>query len=120
MPGFNPDKEFRSLLASTGESAERAPSSLKARLYTSLVRRQQESGPLSSLDDSVASGHGICVFEKLVQISPLGDKVTVVRDLDALVTQIAAESRPGDHVLVMSNGGFGGIHEKLLKALSGR
>jgi UDP-N-acetylmuramate: L-alanyl-gamma-D-glutamyl-meso-diaminopimelate ligase len=30
---------------------------------------------------------------------------------------VAAEARPGDHVLVMSNGGFGGIHEKLLARL---
>ena len=34
-----------------------------------------------------------------------------------LVRAIAAESRAGDHVLVMSNGGFGGIHDKLLEAL---
>jgi UDP-N-acetylmuramate: L-alanyl-gamma-D-glutamyl-meso-diaminopimelate ligase len=37
--------------------------------------------------------------------------------LDALVSAVAAEARPGDHVLVMSNGGFGGIHEKLLARL---
>ena len=33
---------------------------------------------------------------------------------------IAGEARPGDHVLVMSNGGFGGLHEKLLTALRAR
>ena len=38
-------------------------------------------------------------------------------DLDALIGAIAAESRTGDHVLVMSNGGFGGIHAKLLARL---
>lgn len=41
----------------------------------------------------------------------------VIKDIDTLVQQIVAEARPGDHVLVMSNGGFGGIHGKLLKAL---
>jgi UDP-N-acetylmuramate: L-alanyl-gamma-D-glutamyl-meso-diaminopimelate ligase len=40
--------------------------------------------------------------------------------VDALVAALAAESRPGDHVLVMSNGGFGGLHEKLLAALRAR
>ena len=40
-------------------------------------------------------------------------------DLDALVAAIVAEARPGDHVLVMSNGGFGGIHDKLLHAARG-
>ena len=38
--------------------------------------------------------------------------------LDEIVTTIAAEHRPGDLVVVMSNGAFGGIHGKLLRALS--
>ena len=38
-------------------------------------------------------------------------------DLEALVAAIVAQARPGDHVLVMSNGGFGGIHAKLLARL---
>ncbi|MGF1725153.1 UDP-N-acetylmuramate:L-alanyl-gamma-D-glutamyl-meso-diaminopimelate ligase [Photobacterium nomapromontoriensis] len=38
-------------------------------------------------------------------------------DLDALVAKIVASARPGDNILVMSNGGFGGIHGKLLTAL---
>ena len=39
-------------------------------------------------------------------------------DVDAIVGVVAAEARPGDVVVVMSNGGFGGIHGKLLRALS--
>ena len=39
-------------------------------------------------------------------------------DLDALVAAVAADARAGDPVLVMSNGGFGGIHEKLLERLA--
>jgi UDP-N-acetylmuramate: L-alanyl-gamma-D-glutamyl-meso-diaminopimelate ligase len=39
-------------------------------------------------------------------------------DLDALVSSIVRQARPGDHILVMSNGGFGGIHEKLLDRLA--
>jgi UDP-N-acetylmuramate: L-alanyl-gamma-D-glutamyl-meso-diaminopimelate ligase len=38
--------------------------------------------------------------------------------VDALVAAIATEARAGDHVLVMSNGGFGGIHAKLLARLA--
>lgn len=38
-------------------------------------------------------------------------------DVDAIVTALASEARPGDVVVVMSNGGFGGIHGKLLQAL---
>src|SRR5207302_3229559 len=47
----------------------------------------------------------------------LGARVRCVGDLAALVAAVAAEARAGDHVLVMSNGGFGGIHEKLLAKL---
>jgi UDP-N-acetylmuramate: L-alanyl-gamma-D-glutamyl-meso-diaminopimelate ligase len=50
-------------------------------------------------------------------LSPLGSKAVVEDQLDALIGKIAAAARPGDHILVMSNGGFGGIHEKLLKIL---
>ncbi|WP_370555965.1 UDP-N-acetylmuramate:L-alanyl-gamma-D-glutamyl-meso-diaminopimelate ligase [Edwardsiella tarda] len=39
-------------------------------------------------------------------------------DLDTLVDMIVKSAQPGDHILVMSNGGFGGIHERLLQALA--
>ncbi|WP_415035093.1 UDP-N-acetylmuramate:L-alanyl-gamma-D-glutamyl-meso-diaminopimelate ligase [Azonexus sp.] len=51
-------------------------------------------------------------------LAPLGERSQVHADLGEMVAAIAAQARPGDHVLVMSNGGFGGIHEKLLAALS--
>lgn len=41
-------------------------------------------------------------------------------DLDALVAKIVAAAQPGDNILVMSNGGFGGIHGKLLTALEAK
>jgi UDP-N-acetylmuramate: L-alanyl-gamma-D-glutamyl-meso-diaminopimelate ligase len=47
-------------------------------------------------------------------------KASVSADLGALVSAITREARSGDHVLVMSNGGFGGIHEKLLAALQAK
>ena len=50
-------------------------------------------------------------------LAPLGSKAIVEDDLGVLIEKIAAAARPGDHILVMSNGGFGGIHEKLLKRL---
>jgi UDP-N-acetylmuramate: L-alanyl-gamma-D-glutamyl-meso-diaminopimelate ligase len=52
-------------------------------------------------------------------LSPLGEKATVSSDFDALIDGIAREARAGDHILVMSNGGFGGIHDRLLAALRG-
>jgi UDP-N-acetylmuramate: L-alanyl-gamma-D-glutamyl-meso-diaminopimelate ligase len=38
-------------------------------------------------------------------------------EVDRIVESVASEARPGDTLLVMSNGGFGGIHGKLLAAL---
>jgi UDP-N-acetylmuramate: L-alanyl-gamma-D-glutamyl-meso-diaminopimelate ligase len=49
---------------------------------------------------------------------PLGAKAHCTSDLGALVDAVAQEARPGDQVLVMSNGGFGGVHEKLLARLA--
>ncbi|MDE1712481.1 UDP-N-acetylmuramate:L-alanyl-gamma-D-glutamyl-meso-diaminopimelate ligase (plasmid) [Chromobacterium amazonense] len=51
-------------------------------------------------------------------LQPMGDKAQTFTDFDALLGAIVAEAKPGDHVLVMSNGGFGGIHQKLLDKLA--
>lgn len=64
-------EELRNLLSEPEPSGERAPSSLKARLYSALVRKQQEGGPLASLEATALAGHDLCVFEKLVQIAPI-------------------------------------------------
>ncbi|MES1954559.1 UDP-N-acetylmuramate:L-alanyl-gamma-D-glutamyl-meso-diaminopimelate ligase [Salinisphaera hydrothermalis] len=53
-------------------------------------------------------------------MAPLGDRFQAIDDVDALVAAIAADARPDDVVIVMSNGGFGGIHDKLLAALADR
>ena len=51
-------------------------------------------------------------------LAPLGERVVVDDALDRLAAGIVAAARPGDHVLVMSNGGFGGIHARLLEGLA--
>jgi len=51
-------------------------------------------------------------------LAPLGNKAVVKDDLNELIEAIAAVAKSGDQILVMSNGGFGGIHEKLLKRLA--
>jgi UDP-N-acetylmuramate: L-alanyl-gamma-D-glutamyl-meso-diaminopimelate ligase len=48
---------------------------------------------------------------------PLGSLATVQADLPRLIAMLAAETRPGDHLVLMSNGSFGGLHEKLLQGL---
>ncbi len=51
---------------------------------------------------------------------PLGDKARVEDNIERLTQQVMAVVRPGDQILCMSNGGFGGIHQKLLAALRSR
>ena len=52
-------------------------------------------------------------------LKPLGAKAQTFDDLGQLVSAISVNAREGDQILVMSNGGFGGIHGKLLAALAG-
>ena len=51
-------------------------------------------------------------------LAPLAERARCFEGLDALVAAIVADARPEDHVVVMSNGGFGGVHQKLLAALA--
>jgi UDP-N-acetylmuramate: L-alanyl-gamma-D-glutamyl-meso-diaminopimelate ligase len=57
-------------------------------------------------------------WDAAAALKPLGTRAVVDDDLDRLVAAIAADARSGDHVLVMSNGSFGGIHDRLLAALA--
>ncbi|OOG37317.1 UDP-N-acetylmuramate:L-alanyl-gamma-D-glutamyl-meso-diaminopimelate ligase [Polaromonas sp. A23] len=50
-------------------------------------------------------------------LAPMGERAQVADNLDQLVLQVKAAARPGDHLLCMSNGGFGGIHARLLDTL---
>jgi len=66
---------------------------------------------------SLQGDYGWSVREAL---APLGAAAVVAESVDALVAAIVRAAQPGDHVLCMSNGGFGGIHGKLLDALKAK
>jgi UDP-N-acetylmuramate: L-alanyl-gamma-D-glutamyl-meso-diaminopimelate ligase len=51
-------------------------------------------------------------------LAPLGAKAEAHANFDALLERVAGSLAPGDHVIIMSNGGFNGIHEKLLARLA--
>jgi len=53
-------------------------------------------------------------------LAPLGKQAQVHDNIPALVKAVVAASRSGDHLLCMSNGGFGGVHQKLLDALAAK
>lgn len=51
-------------------------------------------------------------------LKPIANKAKTFDDLTMLVNAISAAAKPGDHILVMSNGGFGGVHQKILDSLA--
>jgi UDP-N-acetylmuramate: L-alanyl-gamma-D-glutamyl-meso-diaminopimelate ligase len=53
-------------------------------------------------------------------VAALGAKAHFAADVETLAQGISEYAAPGDHIVVMSNGGFGGLHDKLLAALRAR
>ena len=56
-------------------------------------------------------------WDAAAALAPMGERAQVAGAVEPLVAQIVAAARPGDHIVCMSNGGFGGVHDKLLAAL---
>ncbi len=79
-----------------------------------------------SLLASVSGAEHVMLFDAGFDWQPaqvfaaLGERFFASASVDELVRHALALARPGDHLLVMSNGGFGGIHAKLLDALAAR
>ena len=72
---------------------------------------------LEDADLSFCHGGGLS-WDATQALLPLGARAIVSPTVDELVARIVTAARPGDHVLCMSNGGFGGVHQKLLDALA--
>ena len=74
---------------------------------------------LEDADQSFCHRSGLS-WDPGAALALMGERVHVADDIDQLVQAILKEARPGDHLLCMSNGGFGGIHAKLLEGLRAR
>lgn len=79
---------------------------MKAQLPTSLAEADEVFCYANNLGWDVAAA-----------LEPLGARAHCDDELDRLVAAVVATATAGDHILVMSNGGFGGVHQKLLDAL---
>src|SRR5262245_29127118 len=77
------------------------------------VMKDELPGSLEQADRSFVYSAGLG-WDAGTVFARLGAKARCFSELEALIAAVAAEARPGDHVLVMSNGGFGGIHKRLL------
>ena len=71
---------------------------------------------LESADLSFCHSGGLD-WDAAQALSPLGEKASVYTQVDALVADLCKVAKPGDQIVCMSNGSFGGIHAKLLTAL---
>ena len=80
------------------------------------VMKQALPGSLQEADHVYCYSGGLN-WNAAEALAPLGARAEVHADLETLIKAIASAAKSGDHVLVMSNGGFGGIHDKLLKQL---
>jgi UDP-N-acetylmuramate: L-alanyl-gamma-D-glutamyl-meso-diaminopimelate ligase len=56
-------------------------------------------------------------WDAAAALAPMGARARVADGIETLVAQVVAAAHPGDHIVCMSNGGFGGVHDKLLSAL---
>jgi len=84
------------------------------------VHRDRLAPSLAAADRVLAlqpSGQEWSLAEAL---APLGEKAEVFDSVEAIIARLVATLAPGDEVLIMSNGAFGGIHRRLLEALGGR
>ena len=98
----------------------------KARLIAVLEPRSNtmKQGALKeALADSLQDADQVFCYsaglgwDAAATLALLGTKAAVVSEFDDLLSRLSAAVRSGDHVLIMSNGGFNGIHDKLLKQL---
>ena len=69
------------------------------------------------LPGKVPEGQRLSEADLVEGIRRGGKDAAFIPTVDEIVRTVAAEARPGDRVAILSNGGFGGIHDKLLRAL---
>ena len=81
------------------------------------VMKDELAASLAAADQVYCYSAGLA-WDAAAALAPLGGKAVACDDFERLLAQLAATARHGDHVLIMSNGGFGGIHEKLLARLA--
>ena len=109
---------LRRQLNSAGKNAERILAIFEPRSNTMKLGTMTAQLPWSLERADLAFCHaGGLEWDARAALAPMGVRAQVADTLDQLVAQVKAVARPGDHLLCMSNGGFGGIHARLMEAL---
>ena len=81
------------------------------------IMKERLASSLESADRIFCYSAGL-KWDAAAALAPLGAKAEAHNDFDALLEGVARALAPGDHVVIMSNGGFNGMHEKLLARLA--
>ncbi|MDO9279702.1 MAG: cyanophycin synthetase, partial [Polaromonas sp.] len=110
---------LRRQLNAQGQTAARILAIFEPRSNTMKLGTMTAQLPWSLEQADLAFCHaGGLDWDARAALAPMGAKAQVADTLDELLTQVKAAALPSDHLLCMSNGGFGGIHAKLLDALA--
>ena len=92
---------------------------LEPRSNTMKLGVMKDALPTSLKDADLVFCYGANLgWDAAEALKPIKNKAQTFESLESLVTAIAKSAKSGDHILVMSNGGFGGVHQKILDALA--
>ena len=109
---------LRRQLKSAGNGEQRILAIFEPRSNTMKLGSMTAQLPWSLEAADLAFCHaGGLDWDACAALAPMVDRAHIADNIDQLVAQVKAAARPGDHLLCMSNGGFGGVHDKLLAAL---
>ena len=112
---------LRRRLASKGAASARILAVFEPRSNTMKLGSMKAQLPWSLEPADLAFCHGQGLgWDAQEALAPIADKARVATSIEDLVRIVSAAARPGDHVVCMSNGSFGGIHDRLLRALAAR
>jgi UDP-N-acetylmuramate: L-alanyl-gamma-D-glutamyl-meso-diaminopimelate ligase len=108
-------------LRRTLKAGERILAVFEPRSNTMKLGTMKAQLPWSLANADLAFCHsGGLDWDATEALAPLGARALVLDNIDVLVAQVLQAARGGDHILCMSNGGFGGVHTKLLNALQNK
>jgi UDP-N-acetylmuramate: L-alanyl-gamma-D-glutamyl-meso-diaminopimelate ligase len=110
---------LRRQLNAQGQSSARILAIFEPRSNTMKLGTMTAQLPWSLEQADLAFCHaGGLDWDARVALAPMGARAKVADDIAAVLAQVKAAAQPGDHLLCMSNGGFGDIHSRLLAALA--
>lgn len=81
------------------------------------IHSQRLAGSLEAADHVLLFAPGDLEWDAEAVMAPLGERAEIFRDTQRMINRVIEIAKPGDHILIMSNGGFEAIHQRLLDAL---